>query len=72
MNRRQRRAQGENLRRRLTGEDIRRAVECPDCLADLQPVQLASGRVVIEVRHDPCCPWLAQFERDGGRGVRFI
>jgi hypothetical protein len=34
-------------------------------------IEVAPGVRQVVIRHDPTCPWLAEFERDGGRNVWF-
>jgi hypothetical protein len=69
MNRRQRRAAGQ---RRYGPRDLKQAAACPDCGSDVSVIEVAPGVYQAEVRHDDCCPWFADFQRNGGLGVRFV
>jgi len=46
-------------------------VGCPDCDSDVVVIEEAPGFLRAEVRHDESCPWLREFLRSGGGGVRF-
>lgn len=35
---------------------------CSDCDADAELTEVSPGVLVLEVRHDPTCPWLKQRE----------
>jgi hypothetical protein len=66
VNRAQRRAGG---RRHLSGSAavaFARSYSCPDCSSDQQLLEEGNGLYVLEVAHDPTCPWLAARQR--GRG----
>jgi hypothetical protein len=43
---------------------------CPDCDSTVEVEQLSQRVYNAVVRHDDTCPWLADFERRGGYGIR--
>jgi hypothetical protein len=71
VNRRERRANGQRGCRTLTQSQIRRAIACPDCAADVDSVEIEPGAYQVFVYHDLTCPWLSSFEHGGGFGVHF-
>jgi hypothetical protein len=71
VNRRDRRANGQRRRPRLTQAEIRCVAACPDCNADVDSVEIDPNVHQVFVYHDETCPWLTDFQRRGGYGVRF-